>query len=192
MPLKEWAKKHIRKKSSTDQLAAESNESPSFKVYRSDTMGVTPLEIPDTPHSPSKRSFQDPSPSTTSDKSPKSKNRLSLLGARHRSASQNSLPDWTPPDESDPNAERDWEARATKLARLRPVSLSTSQENLADLTKLSVKDDAGFIPARVSADGHLIPQGFPGWAPVDTVDGLSSDDALQEAIRLHEAGSMSI
>ena len=184
MPLREWAKKHMQKKQSDEKLDSVADDVPSFKVTRSDSLGVTPLQIP-TDASPSEISGLSSSSHSPSSKSPRTPNRLSRLG--HRSSSQTSLPEWTPPDEADPNAERDWEARATKLAKLRPVSLSQSNEDLAALSKLSVKDDQAKAPQ--SADGRLLPQG-PGWVPTDTVDGLTSDDALQEAIRLHESGGM--
>ena len=193
MPLKEWAKKHIHRKGPTDSIEPETNEVPSFKVYRSDSLGTPSVQIPEAPQRQSKMGVLDTSSPVISEKQDKHSskpNRLSLLGARHRSSSQNSLPDWTPPDESDPNAERDWEARATRLARMRPISLSASHEDLADLTKLSVKDD-GPSAMRKSEDGLLLPQRSGGWAPVDTVDGMSSDDALQQAIRLHESGGVS-
>jgi hypothetical protein len=182
MPLREWAKKHIHKKESNEKLDARNEGVPSFTVVRSDTMGVTPLQIP-TETSPSEKGGLSVSPYSPSPKSPRSPNRLSRL--THRSTSQTSLPEWTPPDEADPNAERDWEARATSLAKLRPGSMSQSNEDLAALAKLSVRDDGAKAPQ--SADGRLLPQGS-SWVPADTVDGLTSDDALQEAIRLHESG----
>ncbi len=74
------------------------------------------------------------------------------------------------------------------MAKLRPVSMSQSNEDLAALAKLSVRDDGA--KAAQSADGRLLPEG-PSWVPTDTVDGLTSDDALQEAIRLHESGGIS-
>src|SRR6266496_6235028 len=152
MPLREWAKKHIYKKESKEP---EGSAPPPVQLFRSDTMGITPLEIPKAGSSYEKGNLYPPSPILTpSPKSPKA-NRLSLLGARHRSTSQNSLPDWTPPDESDPNAERDWEVRATKLAKLRPTSMTASNENLAELAKLSVKDESKPI---ASSDGHLLPK----------------------------------
>lgn len=187
MPLREWAKKHINKKE-PKELAEEKNDSPQVQIVRSDTMGVARLQIPETGTSHERGNLYGPSPILTpSPKSPKP-NRLSRLGARHRSTSQNSLPDWIPPDESDPNAERDWEARATKLAKLRPTSMTASQEGLADLVKLSIKDEGKPV---VSSDGHLLPDSHEtGWAPANIVDGLTSDEALQEAIRLHEAGGI--
>ena len=182
MPLREWAKKHIHKKHSNEKIDLVTDAVPSFKVTRSDSLGVTPLQIP-TESPPSEKSGLSSSTYSPSSKSPRTPNRLSRLG--HRSTSQTSLPEWTPPNEADPNAERDWEARATKLAKLRPVSMSQSNEDLAALAKLSVRDDQA--KSAQSADGRLLPQG-PGWMPTDTVDGLTSDDALQEAIRLHEGG----
>lgn len=183
MPLREWAKKHIHKKQSDEKLDFASETVPSFKVTPTDSLGVPPLQIP-TETSRSEKSGLSASSPSPSPKSPnRISNRLSRLG--HRSTSQTSLPEWTPPDEADPNAERDWEARATKLAKLRPVSMSQSNEDLAALAKLSVREDQK--KAAQSADGRLLPQG-QGWAPTDTVDGLTSDDALQEAIRLHEGG----
>jgi hypothetical protein len=61
---------------------------------------------------------------------------------------------------------------------------------LADLAKLSIKDDAPSGRVVTSKDGHLLPEmkEESGWAPAQVVEGMSSDDALQEAIRLHEAG----
>jgi hypothetical protein len=187
MPLREWAKKHIHKKESNEEIGKEHDTSP-VRIVRSDTMGITPLQIPETSTSHEKGNLYVSSPMlTASPRSPKP-NRLSRVGARHRSTSQNSLPDWNPPDESDPNAERDWEVRATKLAKLRPSSMSASQEDLANLAKLSVKDEAKPL---ISSDGHLLPDDkATGWAPVNIVDGLTSDEALQEAIRLHEAGGL--
>ena len=175
------------KKESKEQVG-EQNDSPPVQVFRSDTMGITPLQIPETGTSYEKGNLYASSPLLTpSPKSPKP-NRLSRLGARHRSTSQNSLPDWIPPDESDPNAERDWEARATKLAKLRPTSMTASHEDLADLAKLSVKDENKPV---ISSDGHLLPDNKEtGWTPANIVDGLTSDEALQEAIRLHEAGGI--
>lgn len=136
--------------------------------------------------SPSPSRSPSPSPSP---KSPKH-NRLSKLGTHRRSASQVSLPDWVPPDESDPLSERDWEARATKLARIRPSSMTVSHEDLADLARLSVMDEIPVRPS-TSPDGHLLPknEGY-GWLPTETVDGMTSEAALQEAIRLHEAGGI--
>jgi hypothetical protein len=65
------------------------------------------------------------------------------------------------------------------------MSMQTSQEDLADLAKLSVKD----API---AEGHDAGEGAEsGWSPLTTVDGMTSEDALQEAIRLHEAGGTS-
>ena len=188
MPFREWTKKHIHKKESKEPVDSETNGPPSVQLFRSDTMGITPLEIPETGRSYDKGNLYPSSPTLTpSPKSPKA-NRLSRLGARHRSTSQNSLQDWTPPDESDPNAERDWEVRATKLAKLRPTSMTASHENLAELVKLSVKDESKPI---VSSDGRLLPENKEtGWTPTNIVDGLTSDEALQEAIRLHEAGGI--
>jgi len=106
--------------------------------------------------------------------------RLSGLG-RNRSSSQTSLPYWTPLDDSDPIAESSWEARATKFnfARLRLPSLKG-----LGITKSP--------PGRevTSADGHLLPEPGTkiGCAPAAVVEGMSADDALQEAIRLHESG----
>jgi hypothetical protein len=187
MPLREWAKKHIHKKDSkvhNEPTVSDKNDPPEFKVFRSDTLGITPLQIPDAGYTVEKGGLTSSSPGGITPKSPKG-NRLSLLGARHRSSSQVSLPDWDPPDDSDPNAERDWEVRATKLAKLRPNSMNASREDLADLAKLSVKDD---LP-KTSSDGRLLPkEGETGWAPLNIIDGMPSDEALQEAIRLHEAG----
>jgi hypothetical protein len=66
------------------------------------------------------------------------------------------------------------------------MSMQTSQEDLADLAKLSVKD----API---AERHEAGEGAEsGWSsPLTTVDGMTSEDALQEAIRLHEAGGTS-
>jgi len=195
MPLRQWAKKHLPKKKpkedeeSTDSETGSPPSSPppgGLKVYRSDTLGITPLDIPETGTSTEKGTLT-ASPVSPSPKSPKFS--LAKLGARHRSTSQNSLPDWSPPDESDPNAERHWEERATKLAKLRPTSMTASSENLASLQKLAIRDDA--IPQKplsVPGDGKL--QGSTGWAPVKMIDGMTSDEALQEAIRLHEAGGI--
>ena len=189
MPLRDWAKRHIRKKSSKDQKpstddSSENDGSPTLKVFRSDTLGTTPVDIPTTGNSNEKAPLTVSAPSSPK---PSKGNRLSLIGARHRSHSQNSLPDWNPPDDSDPNAERDWEARATKLAKLRPISITASSENLADLAKLSIKDAQ---PPRTSPDGHLFAGNAVGLDQTNMIDGLTSDDALQEAIRLHEAGGM--
>jgi len=97
------------------------------------------------------------------------------------------LPDWSPPDESDPNAERHWEERATKLAKLRPTSMTASSENLASLQKLAIRDDP-IQQKAPSEHGAVEPETSTGWAPVKVIDGMTSDAALQEAIRLHEAG----
>jgi hypothetical protein len=193
MPLREWAKKHMHKKEdSTEKVDSDNdnNGTPSFTVLRSDTLGVTRLQILDEPSfsEKGKASPRSPSPSP---KSPRTPNRLSRLGVHHRSPSQPSLPDWTPPAESDPMAERDWEVRATTLAKIRPTSMQTSNEDLAELAKLSVREDQPPKSAQ-SADGHLLPQEGSSWVPIDVVDGLSSDDALQEAIRLHESGGKSL
>lgn len=195
MPLRKWAKKHFQKKDSDEEVESENEIAPPpVQIYRSDTLGITPLQIPDSGSKFEKSdivesSSRTPSPSP---KSPKLKP-LSKLGVRHhRSSSQTSLPDWTPPDDADPYAERDWEARATTLAKIRPVSLSVSQDDLADLAKLSVKDEgAPAGPAFSSADGRLSPEPSSAVAPIAIVDGMSSDEALQEAIALHEAGGLS-
>jgi hypothetical protein len=180
MPL--WSKKH--KKDSKEKVEVDSND-PALLVFRSDTLGIEPIKIPSALPPVSEKAGRDtPSPSPVS---PSKTSRLSRLGIHHRSGSQNSLPNWTPPDESDPNAERDWEARATKLAKLRPMSMQSSQHDLADLAKLSVKDTPVTNVGRSSPDS----QGS-GWSSMNTVDGMTSDDALQEAIRLHEAGGSSI
>jgi len=192
MPFREWAKKHIhRSDSSEDESPPAQRGSPGIQVQvvRSDTMGITPLQIPESGGYQIEKGAGPPrSPSP----SPKSANRLKRLSGfgRNRSSSQTSLPDWNPPDDSDPNAESSWEARATTLARLRPTSLTASQENLANLAKLSIKDDSPPGRAVTSADGHLLPEPKAkiGWAPAAVVKGMSADDALQEAIRLHEAG----
>src|SRR5277367_1551534 len=56
MPLREWAKKHLPKKKpkeddeSTDSEKETPPTSPpggGLKIYRSDTQGITPLQIPD-------------------------------------------------------------------------------------------------------------------------------------------------
>jgi hypothetical protein len=193
MPLREWAKKHIHKKEDSKEnidSSSDNHGTPSFTVLRSDTMGVTRLQIPDEPivSEKGKSGPRSPSPSP---KSPRTPNRLSRLGVHHRSASQQSLPEWTPPAESDPNAERDWEVRATTLAKIRPNSMQASNDDLADLAKLSVREDQPPKSAQ-SADGRLLPQEASSWVPIDVVDGMSSDDALQEAIRLHESGGTSL
>jgi hypothetical protein len=180
MPL--WPKKH--KKVSKSQ-EVDSND-PSLQIFRSDTVGIEPIRIPskDTPTSEKPgRNTAPPSPV-----SPKP-SRLSRLGIHHRSVSQNSLPDWTPPDESDPNAERDWEARATKLAKLRPTSMQASHDGLADLARLSVRESP--VPSE-GAQSPISPGSSQpaGWSSLNTVDGMTSEDALQEAIRLHEAGGI--
>jgi hypothetical protein len=194
MPLPEWAKKRIHKKDSKRQNEASySNQSssPEIKVFRSDTLGITTLQIPDSGSKIEKGGLSASPPMTASPRSTKS-SRLSLPGTRHRSPSQNSLPDWTPPDESDPNAERDWEARATKLAKLRPSSMTASREDLEELAKLSVRDDQPVRPA-TSPDGRLMPERRDlRTTTANTVDGLTSDEALQEAIRLHEGGGRSV
>jgi len=184
--LREWAKKHIHRSDSSEDESPHGSPRIQVQVVRSDTMGVTPLQIPESNRHHTEKGARSPSPSP---KSPRRLKRLSGLG-RHRSSSQTSLPDWNPPDDSDPNAESSWEARATTLARLRPTSLTASHENLADLAKLSVKDDSPPGRAVTSEDGHLLPEpkGNVGWAPAAVVEGMSADDALQEAIRLHEAG----
>jgi hypothetical protein len=195
MPLREWAKKHIRKNSSSseDEFSQRTAQrgSPRIQVVQPDPKGVTSLQIPERNYPQIEEPEGPPKSRSPSPSSPGKIKRRSVLG-RHRSPSQNSLPDWTPPDDSDPNAESTWEARATKLARLRPTSLTASQENLADLAKLSIKDDSP--PGRVvtSEDGHLLPEmkGKSGWASTQVVEGMSADDALQEAIRLHEAGGL--
>lgn len=177
-------------KNQNEPVDADKSDTPEVKIFRSDTLGITPLQIPNTATSHDKGGLTASSPLTPSPRTPKV-NRLSLLGARHRSSSQNSLPDWIPPDDSDPNAERDWEARATKLAKLRPISMTASQEDLTELAKLSVKDDQPSRPVGGS-DGHLMPmEGETGWMNSNIVDGLTSDEALQEAIRLHEGGGIS-
>lgn len=195
MPLREWAKKHLPKKKQKDDEESTDSEretppsSPppgGLKVYRTDTLGITPLQIPDTGTSAEKGTLT-ASPISPSPKSARFS--LAKLGARHRSASQNSLPDWSPPDESDPDAERHWEERATKLAKLRPISMTASSEKLASLEKLAIKDDP--IPQRTPSEhGDVEPQGSTGWTPLKIIDGMTSDDALQEAIRLHEAGGI--
>jgi len=178
MPLREWAKKHIKKDS--EEKNTDYERPPSFQIYRSDTKEITPLHIPDGP-----AIYQSGSLSAQSLSSPNKTKRFSLLGVRARSSSQNSLPDWTPPDESDPNAERDWEQRATRLAKLRPTSLTSSQEELASLAKLSINEKP---VAAQSLDGHLLPQ-VQNSVPTGMIRGISSEDALQEAIQLHEDGS---
>jgi hypothetical protein len=180
MPL--WPKKH--KKDSKSQ-EVDTNDPP-LQIFRSDTLGIEPLRIPsnDSPTS-EKPGRNTPSPSPVSPKP----SRLSRLGLHHRSVSQNSLPEWTPPDESDPNAERDWEARATKLAKLRPTSMQASHDELADLAKLSVRESPVPSEGPQSPIGQGSNQGA-GWLSLNTVDGMTSDDALQEAIRLHEAGGI--
>jgi hypothetical protein len=190
MPLREWAKRHMRRNSSSseDELPQRpaATGSPRIQVVRPDTTGGTSPQIGEDNVSPIEKSERR---SRGRSSSPGKLKRRSVLG-RHRSPSQNSLPDWTPPDDSDPNAESSWEARATKLARLRPTSLTASQEGLADLAKLSIKDDVPSGRAVTSKDGHLLPdmKEESGWAPAQVVEGMSADDALQEAIRLHEAG----
>ena len=193
MPLREWAKKHLPKKKpkeddeSTDSEKETPPTSPpggGLKIYRSDTQGITPLQIPDVGTSTEKGTLT-ASQLSASPRSPKFS--LAKLGARHRSPSQNSLPDWNPPDESDPNAERHWEERATKLAKLRPTSMTASSEDLASLQKLAIRDDP--IAQKAPSDhGDAEPEGSTGWAPIKEIDGMTSDEALQEAIRLHEAG----
>ena len=194
MPLREWAKKHLPKtKPKEDEESTDSEkETPpttppggGLKVYRSDTQGITPLQIPDTGTSTTEKGALTASPISPSPRS--SKFSLSKLGARHRSTSQNSLPDWSPPDESDPNAERHWEERATKLAKLRPTSMTASTENLVSLQKLAIRDDPS-SQKTPSEHGDGKPEVSTGWAPVKVIDGMTSDEALQEAIRLHEAG----
>jgi hypothetical protein len=180
MPL--WLKKH-KKGDSKSQLDSKekdaedlnSNTSSPPQIFRSDTLGIEPIQIPETSE-PGQGGLNS---SSSTPKSPSRTSRLSKLVIHGRSGSQNSLPNWTPPNESDPNAERDWEARATKLAKLRPTSMQTSQEDLADLSKLSLHD-AEQTPST------------SGWSPLSNVDGMTSDDALQEAIRLHEAGGIHI
>ena len=189
MPLRDWAKKHLQKKDPEKESPAPEIAEPAqeqeFKVFRSDSIGVTTLVIPTEGNesgglkSPVIRS---PSPIPAGASATK-KSLLPKLG-HHRNHSQNSLEDWQEPDASNPNAERDWEARATKLAKLRPTSLTSSQEDLANLATLSIKDDSR---PSTSADGHLLPE--QSNAPA-IVDGLNSDDALQEAIRLHETGEL--
>ena len=190
MPLRDWAKKRLQKKdpekeSPISPKIAEPVQERDFKVFRSDSGGVTPLIIPtDGNESGGLKSpiIRSPSPIPASASSTK-KPLLPRLG-HHRNTSQHSLPDWEEPDASNPNAERDWEARATKLAKLRPVSLTRSQEDLANLATLSIKEDSR---PSTSADGHLLPEQTN---PPAIVDGLNSDEALQEAIRLHEAGEL--
>jgi len=169
-------------KKDVDDKATDQVNPPSFQIFRSDTKDLAPLQIPDTPSI-----YESGSLSAQPASSGKNK-RFTLSGMRHRSTSQNSLPDWNPPDESDPNAERDWEERATKLAKLRPSSMSASQEDLADLAKLSVTEEKQ--RAAQSADGHLLPQ-VEGSSTLGMIRGMTSEQALHEAIRLHEEGSNS-
>jgi hypothetical protein len=196
MSLREWAKKHIHKGESKEDAPLQNPPGPTFKVYRTDSMGITPLRIPDNGSSQGNDGLNTPSPvpsplpsRSPSPKSPKGR-RLSKLGVHRHSPSQVSLPDWVPPNESDPNAERDWEARATKLARVRPTSMSASYEDLADLARLSVKEETPIRPS-TSPDGYLLPknEGYE-WGSTGTLDGMTSDEALQEAIRLHETGGI--
>jgi hypothetical protein len=196
MPLREWAKKHIHKKGSREEKeekgGLESGEGPpNLQVFRSDTLGITPIQIPETGSSHHK-GLSTPSPILGSSPKSSKPGRLSLLGARHRSGSENSLPDWDPPDDSNPNAGRDWEVRATTLAKLRPSSMASSQEDLADLTKLSIKDDQSQVGLRTTRDDDLTTEGTSRSGPPKIIDGLSSEEALQEAIRLHEAGGIPI
>jgi hypothetical protein len=181
MPIREWARKHLKKDSNENEKDEEDERPPSFQIYRSDTKEITPLQIPDNPSIYESGSLSArPASSTSKNK------RFTLLGTRPRSASQNSLPDWNPPDESDPNAERDWEERATRLAKLRPASLTASHEDLTSLSKLSLNEEKK--KAVQSSDGYLLPQ-IRGDAPIGTIRGVSSEEALQEAIQLHEEGS---
>ena len=193
MPLRGWPKKSLRKAKDAEKESpetrdiAESVQEPGFKIYRSDTLGATPLIIPAERSdsgglkSPSVRS-RSPSPVPPSASSTK-KSLLPRLG-HHRNNSQNSLADWDEPDASDPNADRDWEARATQLAKLRPTSLTSSQGDLVNLSALSIKEDS---QPSTSADGRPLPEQTP---PSLVVDGMNIDEALQEAIRLHEAGEL--
>ena len=179
MPFREWAKKHI--KNGTEEKGVDYTPPPSVQITRSDTTQITPLQIPDAPVKHERGSLSArPASSSKKDK------RFTLLGMRHRSSSQNSLPDWNPPSESDPNAERDWEERATKLAKLRPNSLSASHEDLTKLANLSLAEEKQ--KAAQSADGHLLPEA-EGSESIGIIRGMSSEQALQEAIRLHEEGS---
>jgi len=193
MPLRKWAKKHLSKKKpkEDDESTDSDKETPpasppggGLKIFRSDTLGITPLNLPGVGTSTEKGPLT-ASPLSASPKSPKFS--LGKLGARHRSTSQNSLPDWSPPDESDPNAERHWEERATKLAKLRPTSMTASSENLVSLQKLAIRDDPS--PQKTPSEhGDAEQEVLTGWAPVKMIDGMTSDEALQEAIKLHEAG----
>jgi hypothetical protein len=172
MPLREWAKKHMKSSSS------EGLNIPSFQISAADTKNLTALQFLD-PHTPHESGSNRVHPN-------ESKHR-SLLNLRH-GASQNSLPEWNPPDELDPNAERHWEIRATELAKLRPKSLNASAENLADIAKLGIADRRGASP-----DGRLLPEpDSTGWVDAGSVRGMSLNAALLEAIRLHEEGGRAI
>jgi len=177
MPFRELGKKH-RKKDVEDK----EDVGPSFQIHQSDSKRIPPIQIPEFPPV-----SQGGSLSARPEPSPKQKKRFSLLDMRHRSSSQNSLPDWNPPDESDPNAERDWEARATKLAKLRPKSLTTSSEGLDDLAKLSVS--AGPVRAPQSADGHLLPrEDRDSEIVARNVRDVYLNKALPTTARFHEDG----
>src|ERR1700686_2018230 len=100
MPL--WPRKH-KKEEAKGKEEIPTSSPPPLKVFRSDTFGIEPLTIPNEESASSEKSGLSPSPSP-SPVSPSRPSRLSRLGIHHRSGSQNSLPNWTPPDESDPNA----------------------------------------------------------------------------------------
>jgi len=70
--------------------------------------------------------------------------------------------------------------------------MTASMEDLAELAKLSVRDDQPARPT-TSPDGRLMPtQRDLRKTPANIADGLTSDEALQEAIRLHEGGGRSL
>jgi hypothetical protein len=181
MSLQEWAKKHLHTKKSSSQDEDSREPDPplqpaTFKVYLSDSHGTTPLDVPEDgeSHRDDKSDKSRSSSPISRSHSPKP-HRKSFLSSRHgRSTSQNSLPEWNPPDESDPNAERDWEERAVELAKVRPISFSASHENLADLAKLSLQPESSSEPVET------------GWRDA------SSEEELQEGIRLHESGGCSL